>query len=589
MDKVLIQNSTTAGVNNYSLSKRYYFRNYFAFAEIIFFMFFLSGCASKGPISGGDVDDIPPIIVEIFPENLSLSVNRDIKVKFKFDERMNRSSVEKAIFISPVPESKPDYIWNGYKNLTLNFSNELQTDRTYVISIGSGATDEHKNKMEGGFDLAFSTGDRLDNGTISGEVFGYFNKSKVLLFAYLLKDSVDFEPADFNPDYITQPGNLGEYRFKHLAYGRYRVFAVEDLDENGKYFIGKDRIAVSTKNDAFLTKSDTSSTFSFYGFSSIDTLNPVIVSVLPVDNSHLTFRSLEPLVLPEVIDSIWAINNADNEKVVPSLIYPDIKDVNLVHLHIDKLNDDTEYDLYFGALMDSSGNKMDSISLRKSFTSSTEQDTTPPQLLSVTPHRGDKLVYTEDHITINFNEAVLKESMLSALKIFISDSISVNYDLISKYPNKWEAFSAEGWDYGGNYIIRMNLEEISDLRGNSMSDSLWSSNFQVVANDIFGIISGTVIDDFEDEVDIHLTAVPLNNKAREMNVKLDSDGNFQFDKVLPGKYFLSAYQDSDENGTYSLGSPVPYTISERYFQGSDTVYVRSRWETTDHKIIFSKE
>jgi len=589
LDKVLIRNSTTAGINNYSLSKRYYFRNYFAFAGFIFLIFFLNGCASKGPISGGAVDDIPPIIIETFPENLSLSVNLDIKVKLKFNERMNRSSVEKAIFISPVPDSKPEFTWNGYKNLTINFKDKLNEEKTYVISIGSGAVDEHKNKIEGGFYLAFSTGDRIDNGTIGGEVYGYDEKSTILLFAYLLKDSVDIEPADIKPDYITQPDNLGEYQFKYLAYGRYRVFAVEDTDENSKYFQGIDRIAVSTKDDAFLTESDSSSTFSFYEFRSIDTLNPVIVSVLPVDNSHLTFRSLEPLVLPEVIDSIWAINNADKDRLVPSLIYPDVEEVNIVHLHFDEMNDDTEYDIYFGALKDSSGNKMDSISLSKSFTSSAEQDTTPPRLFSVTPQRGDKLVYSEDHITVKFNEAVMQESILSALEIFVSDSVSVNYDLVSKYPNSWEAFSAEGWEYGGKYTIIINLGMIRDLKGNSMPDSLWSSKFQVVADDTFGIISGTVIDDFDDKVDIYLTAVPFNKRTRKLNLKVGSNGNFQFGKVFPGKYFLTAYGDTDENGAYSLGSPVPYVVSERSFQGSDTVYVRSRWETADHEIIFSEE
>lgn len=585
----MTDNSIAAGINSYGLSKRQNFKKSFATSGIIFFIIFLSGCASKGPILGGPVDDIPPLILNTVPENLSLSVRSDIKVKFEFNERMNRSSVEKAIFISPVPESKPEYKWNGYKKLTLIFTDELTGDRTYVISIGSGAADEHKNKMGESFNLAFSTGNRIDNGTIAGEVFGYGSKSKVLLFAYLMEDSLDIEPAETNPDYITQPNKKGEYRFKHLAYGRYRVFAVEDLDENSKYFIGKDKIAITTKDDAVLNEADTSSTFSFYGFSLIDTLNPVIVSLLAVDNGHLSVRSLDPLVLPEDIDSIWALNKTGEEKIIPSVIYPDAEEANIFHLHFEELKDDTEYDLFFGGFEDSSGNKMDSISRKRTFTSSAERDTTPPQLLSVTPKRGNKLVYSGDHIRINFNEGINKESMLSALKIFLSDTVSVNYDLVSKYSNKWEAFSADGWKSGGSYTIEINLGEISDLRGNSMSDSLWTSNFQVVENDTFGIISGSVLDDLENNIAVHLIAVPFDKKARKINMKVNSDGNFQFDKVLPGKYFLSAYGDRDENGAYTLGSPVPYTLSERYFQGSDTVYVRSRWETADHKIVFTEE
>jgi len=333
LDEVFIQNSIDSCVKGYDLSKRYNYINSIAFSGIIIFIFFLYGCASRGPISGGPADDIPPLILNTIPENLSLMVKSDIKVKIEFNERMNRSSVEKAIFISPVPNSKPEYNWNGYKNLTLSFSDELSEDRTYVISIGSDATDEHKNKLGESYNLAFSTGDRIDNGTIAGKVFGYEKKSKVLLFAYLLEDSLDFEPAETNPDYITQPNNKGEYRFMHLAYGRYRIFAVEDLDENGKYFMGKDKIGISTKDDAVLIETDTSATFSFYGFQSIDTLNPVIVSLLTIDNGHLTIRSLEPLVLPENIDSIWAVSRTDEQKIVPTVMYPDVEEPNIFHLH----------------------------------------------------------------------------------------------------------------------------------------------------------------------------------------------------------------------------------------------------------------
>ena len=131
--------------------------------------------------------------------------------------------------------------------------------------------------------------------------------------------------------------------------------------------------------------------------------------------------------------------------------------------------------------------------------------------------------------------------------------------------------------------------EISDLRGNLMPDSLWSSKFRVVPNDTFGIISGLVVDDLENNVAVTLIAAPTNKKGKKIYTKVDSDGKFRFDKVLPGKYFLSGYGDTDENGTYTLGIPVPYTFSERYFQGNDTIFVRSRWETADHKIIFTEE
>ena len=552
------------------------------------FTLLILGCASKGVVTGGPVDDIPPQIIETYPEIRSLNVSRNVKVKLKFNENMNRASVVKSIFISPIPEGKPEFVWKGYKNLEILFTEELEEEKTYVVSIGSNAMDAHKISLDETYTLAFSTGNKIDNGSISGKLYGKYEIGNTLIFAYLMEDSSNFAPDTLKPDYITQLSNDGMFRFAYLSYGKYRLFAIEDNDKNRKFNSTKDRIAISPLPDIIISEMDTSSFTSFYKFSSVDTLKPRVLTIFPLDNSHLKFRTLEPLVIPTSTDSIW-ISDLKHENIFyPTSIYPDVEDKNIVHLHFAKQSSENEFDLYLGAFKDSSGNSMDSSSVLKSFVFSASLDSVPPKLLSVDKISTSKFIYLHDGLKINFSEAVSEESKDSSLTILDADNENVPYLLNSVYSNVWEVYSEKGWASNETYLLHINLEEVEDLSGNPAADSVWTMKFTTVNTDTFGIISGTIITDAGFDVPLYVSAIPLKGKGRKVGTKVSAEGKFRLEDILPGNYFLDIFADSDRDGTYSSGSLAPYLNAELYFQSPDTVSVRSRWETSGHTIDFRK-
>lgn len=552
------------------------------------FMIIIHGCASKGAVTGGPVDDIPPQIIETFPETRSLNVSRNVKVQLKFNENMNRASVGRSIFISPTPNEKPEFIWQGYKKLEIRFTEELEEEKTYVVSIGSNAMDAHKISLDETYTLAFSTGNKIDNGRISGKIYGKYEIGNTLIFAYLMEDSSNFAPDTLKPDYTTQLSNDGMFRFTYLSNGRYRLFAIEDNDKNRIFNSSQDRIAISPFPDIIISEVDTSSFTSFYKFSSVDTLKPRVVTIFSMDNSHLKIRSLESLVLPSSADSIWISDSTHENIIYPISVYPDIEDKNIVHLHFPKQRSENEFDLYLGAFKDSSGNSMDSSSVLKSFAFSASLDSVPPELLSVDKGSTSKFIYLQDRIKIKFSEAVSEESKDLSLTILNVDNEIVPYLLNSVYSNLWEVYSDNSWAPNETYSLHINLKEVKDLSGNPAADSVWTMKFTTVNTDTFGIISGTIITDEGFDVPLYVSANALVGRGRKVGTKVSAEGKFRLEDVLPGKYFLDIFADSDRNDAYSFGSLAPYLNAELYFQSPDTVSVRSRWETSGHTIDFRK-
>ena len=572
---------TAFGKNGFRQTRDGYF-------VVFWFIVLVSGCASKGPVTGGPVDDIPPRIIETYPETLSLNVSRNVKVMLIFNENMNRGSVGTSIFISPTPKEEPQFVWQGFKKLEIRFKDELEEEKTYVVSIGSNAMDAHKVSLDETYTLAFSTWNKIDNGSISGKIYGKYEIEKTLIFAYLMKQTADITPDSLKPDYITQLSSEGKFRFNFLSNGKYRLFAIEDNNQNREFNSVNDRIAISPLPDIIISEKDTSSFISFYKFAGVDTLKPRVLTIFPLDNFQLRFRALEPLVFPTSTDSIWISDSTHKDKFYPTSVYPDVKNKDIVLLHFAEQNPEMDFELYLGAFKDSSGNSMDSSSVLKSFNFSATIDSIPPKLLGVDKGFNSKFIYLHDRIKINFSEAVSEESKDSSLTIFNADNENVQYELNSVYPNVWEVYTEKGWASNESYSLHINLEEIKDLSENPAADSVWTMKFRTVNTDTFGIISGIIITEPEFDIPLYISATKVKGRGRQISTKVSADGIFRLEDLLPGKYFLNIFADSDQNGVYSLGSLSPYLNSEMYFQSPDTVSVRSRWESSGHTIDFRK-
>ena len=214
------------------------------FEHILFLFFFLFiSCAVQGPPAGGPIDDIPPMIIEVYPSANSVNVDLLTDIYIKFSENMQNISVERSIFITPSLTKELNFRWEGEK---LNIENKdgLQSDITYVINVGTSSKDLRDNILKNSFSWAFSTGNKIDTGEISGKIFSEQAPAGILIWGFKIDNNKVIDPSGNNPDYSTQSGENGEFKLEFISDGSYRFFAVNDINNNLKYDIASDFIGL---------------------------------------------------------------------------------------------------------------------------------------------------------------------------------------------------------------------------------------------------------------------------------------------------------------------------------------------------------
>ena len=194
----------------------------------------LLDCAGQIEPGGGPVDTVPPQVIRTDPDSGAIRVTSP-SVELEFSKYVDRLSVQQSIFVSPYP-GQLEYDWSG-RSVRITFSDTLRKNTTYVVNVGTDVKDLHAgNRMAHGFTLAFSTGDSIDKGSISGRVIDD-RPEGVMLFAYHLDrmDPDTLDPTHTKPDYIQQTGKDGTFELSHLSFGSYRVLAVRDEYRNLLY------------------------------------------------------------------------------------------------------------------------------------------------------------------------------------------------------------------------------------------------------------------------------------------------------------------------------------------------------------------
>ena len=190
----------------------------------------LYSCANQLPPSGGENDIIPPQVVRISPEPNTTNFNGN-SIEIEFDEYIDRRSFQDALFISPQPKSPYEVNINGTE-VEIYFPEGLDKNKTFSIYIGKDLKDvRNGNAITKPIQFAISTGNKIDKGQISGQVYTR-TPDRIIILAFNLFGKATVNPAVEVADFISQLDEEGNFVFQNLPGGRYRVFALRDNDRN---------------------------------------------------------------------------------------------------------------------------------------------------------------------------------------------------------------------------------------------------------------------------------------------------------------------------------------------------------------------
>lgn len=158
-------------------------------------------------------------------------------IKISFDEYVDKRSFIESFSLYPDPGGTPEFDWSG-ADVTVSPGKMLKKNTTYVISIGKDLKDiRGGNSLDAPLIYAFSTGSRIDTGSISGILHSRtYDRVKLLLFRLDLLSNPD--PSKDRADYLAQTNSAGSFSFPYLPDGKYRLFALNDDDRNNLYAPG---------------------------------------------------------------------------------------------------------------------------------------------------------------------------------------------------------------------------------------------------------------------------------------------------------------------------------------------------------------
>jgi uncharacterized protein (DUF2141 family) len=203
-------------------------------------------CARQMPPSGGARDITPPKVVKSVPPYGSLNF-RGSSIVITFDEYVVLDKMLEKFMISPPVNKKPTIILKG-KSLNIEFQEKLRENTTYTLYFQDAIKDLNEGNPLINFEFVFSTGNVLDSLSVTGNAYNSFNlepMEKTLITMYT--QLADSAPVKLLPDYITQANINGGFRINNTRGGTYRLYALQDKNDNKKYDLGDEGFAFMDK------------------------------------------------------------------------------------------------------------------------------------------------------------------------------------------------------------------------------------------------------------------------------------------------------------------------------------------------------
>jgi len=209
--------------------------------------FLLQSCARVGSPVGGPKDTLAPKFLSSNIDSERINVPRDIKeLRIDFDEYITLKDIYKNLSISPPIQNITRIIPSNIANkfVLIQWKDTLQANTTYNFNFGNSIADNNENNVLRYFNFAFSTGDKLDDLYISGEVRDALSikketENKLVVGLYQVKDTMNYKQK---PYYITKVDDDGYYELNYLAPGKYRIIAFDDANGNSIFDQGKEKV-----------------------------------------------------------------------------------------------------------------------------------------------------------------------------------------------------------------------------------------------------------------------------------------------------------------------------------------------------------
>ena len=531
--------------------------------SLVVFALCLVSCAKMGAPPGGPEDKTGPLLVSQYPDADAVNVSRKMVARLEFTEPVNRASVEASLFLSPDPRQRLRYRWHG-NTLELIYLDDLEENRTYVITVGAQAKDIRGNPAGTPTTIAFSTGSEIDRGRIKGWIAGVESPQTVSLWAYQFAAGDSLDPMTRDADYRAQPLEDGTFEFGYLRSGSYRVLAAIDRDFDGLWNPSAELLGIPPWD---VTVTDSAAPWISFRLANQDTAPPSIRAAKVINQWQIDLRLTTP------VDSLSASFALGDTVVNAVEQYSDLDEPETWHVFPERELSAAAWIVIANGFSAKGVQWSDSeeVEIRA------RADTTRPVILRSDPDLEHKRRTLRETLRLEFAEPItLDSAYLDSLYYWSTDEDSGSVQLRALAPRVVDVVPTPSFTAGKNYILTFDGRAIRDLSGNSFADSTTELRFGFYSPDSLGSLR---LDFTSDVSGQHLFDL-FGAKEHESVERLvaNAPGEIVFSNLPPGKYVIEIARDANLDSIFNPGTVTPWQFSEPFIMPPDTFSIRARWE-----------
>ena len=535
------------------------------YLNLIFCLILLNSCAAVKAPSGGPKDTTPPVLIGSDPPQGTTGWNGD-NIRLFFSEYMSETGLEKAFSISPKLKGK----WTVELHddvIMIEIPEELESNRTYILTMSRDLKDEHGVSLEKGDQIAFSTGDIIDSGEISGKLY---DEEKVSVHLWKWEEGIHRDSVYFSqPEYATDAADDGSFSLQYLSSGRYCILGV------GRESVGRPvgsavfRLGLPISEDLLLNDQDIITNVTMRMKINEFPLKLTRSEVIDQRWGRLFFnRSVRELPLENLVYII----QDDTLLYTPEIFFDPENENNLIFF-VDSLKRDIKTIVKSTLIKNENKIVLDSMKVKAKVPSKT--DTTFLEI----KEPGKTLILSPDKdggppVEIILSRPVEKYRSLFTYTLTKNDTDTVVMNVVWDTPMKINIFPEDGWEE--NSIYSLTLKSLDTLRYVSLEDSIYSIKITTKDRLGYGRLKGMIVNQQIQQLVVE--AVSIENFSERYPTIVNSDSTFELNTLPSGKYTLLFFEDADRSEDYSYGEILPFKRAEWFYVYPDTIDIRANWD-----------
>ncbi|UBB89196.1 Ig-like domain-containing protein [Candidatus Kaistella beijingensis] len=524
----------------------------------IVFLFILNlilfSCARVGSPVGGDKDTIAPQVVGSNIDTSRVNVPRNIgELRIDFDEYITLKEINKNLIISPPIKKMKKILPSGMANkyLLIKWDDTLQANTTYSFNFGNAIVDNNEGNALKYYNFAFSTGDKIDDLYISGEVKSLIanketktEEKNLVVGLYQVKDTMNYRQK---PYYITKADPDGYFELNYLSPGKYRILAFEDTNANSVFDAGKENVGF-LKDEIMLDQSISGLKINLYP--SKKTLKYVEMKENP-GGILMTFEGnpemVKVLSLTEKLQDYKVTHTAKSDSVN---IWFDAKKQNIGIAQSENLK--FSYD---------NGAKKDTVSIFYRYNTKNEMTVSNSKGSLLPPNQG--FAITSNY----FIDKIQPEKWT-----LVSDSIKQDFTAKISESNPYEIQVKSAFKEGKKYSLTVPKETVS-----SFYESIQKSyrfDFEGDKTENYGSLTITI-----ENPPTHIFWLQMLNESGDVIYsKYGKESQITLNSLKPGKYLLRILVDNNENGIWDTADFANGEFAEDVYILDKKIDIRPLWE-----------